>query len=228
MSHELRTPLNAIIGYSELLTEVAQEHGFLVGMEDLKKVNASGRHLLTLINDVLDLSKIEAGRMELSPEHVDIAELVQEVVSNFEPALQANNNRFCLDIAHGVHFAYADSTRLKQVLFNVIGNAHKFTQNGEVSLRIAEATQGGQRCVTFAIADTGIGMTEDQVRMLFHAFTQADSGISRKYGGTGLGLAISRKFCRMMGGDIQVTSTPGAGSTFTITIPASKVKSKAA
>jgi signal transduction histidine kinase len=228
MSHELRTPLNAIIGYSELLTEVAQEHGFTVGVEDLKKINASGHHLLTLINDVLDLSKIEAGRMELSLEHVDIIPLVQEVVSNFEPLLHTNRNHFVLDIARNVSFAYADSTRLKQVLFNVLGNAHKFTQNGEVSLKIAETTQGGQRCVMFAVKDTGIGMSDDQIRKLFHAFTQADSGISRKYGGTGLGLAISRKFCRMMGGDIQVTSTPGSGSTFTIVIPASKVQSKAA
>lgn len=228
MSHELRTPLNAIIGYSELLTELAQEQRFEMGLGDLNKISASGRHLLALINDVLDLSKIEAGRMEINAEAVEVKLLVDEVVVNFEPMLHANNNRFKLEIARNVQCVHADGMRLKQVLFNLLGNAHKFTRNGEVSLAIEEVTRRGERCVNFAVKDTGVGITQEQASKLFHAFTQADASIARKYGGTGLGLAISRKFCRMMGGDIEVVSTPGAGSIFTVSIPVAVAKAKAA
>jgi signal transduction histidine kinase len=220
MSHELRTPLNAIIGYSELLDELAEDHGLAEKFSDLKKVNASGRHLLTLINDILDLSKIEAGRMELCVESVSVRDLTQEIVANFEPTLHTNNNRFTLSIAPGVSQVTADATRLKQILFNLLGNAHKFTRNGDVSLTISERVSGARHLVDFAVRDTGIGMNAEQLGKLFHAFSQADAGIARRFGGTGLGLAISKKLCRMMDGDIQVNSTEGVGSIFTVSIPA--------
>ena len=224
MSHELRTPLNAIIGYSELLSELAEDHGLNDKFSDLKKVNASGRHLLTLINDILDLSKIEAGRMELHMESVSVHDLTQEIVANFEPTLHTNNNRFTLTIEPGVSNVEADATRLKQVLFNLLGNAHKFTRDGEVTLTISRQLSGRLPMVTFAVRDSGIGMNKEQISKLFQAFSQADAGIARRFGGTGLGLAISKKLCRMMGGDIQVNSTEGAGSTFTVSIPATSEK----
>jgi signal transduction histidine kinase len=220
MSHELRTPLNAIIGYSELLGELAEDHNLAEKFSDLKKVNTSGRHLLTLINDILDLSKIEAGRMELCVEAVSVRDLTQEIVANFEPMLHTNNNQFTLSIAPNVSHVSADATRLKQILLNLLGNAHKFTRNGDVSLTISEHMAGHQHMVDFAVRDTGIGMNKEQLDRLFQAFTQADAGIARRFGGTGLGLAISKKLCRMMDGDIKVASTEGVGSTFTISIPA--------
>jgi signal transduction histidine kinase/DNA-binding response OmpR family regulator len=214
VSHELRTPLNAIIGYSEMLQEVAQDDGQDVFLPDLARIRDAGRHLLGLINDILDLSKIEAGKMDLYLEEVDLGALIAEVRSIVEPMSAANGNALETVFPPFGTF-YTDRTKLKQSLLNLLSNAAKFTRNGRVRLEVAMADAE----VCFVVGDTGIGMTGEQQSRLFQAFSQADVSTSRQYGGTGLGLAITRHFCEMLGGRITVESAPGQGSTFTIALP---------
>src|SRR6516162_9179984 len=215
MSHELRTPLNAIIGYSEMLHETAQDEGQEEFLPDLVKIRDAGRHLLGLINDILDLSKIEAGKMELYFEEVDLAGLAEEVRAIVEPLLAANGNRLDIVCPTALGNFRTDRTKLKQSLLNLLGNAGKFTHQGRVRLEVRPAL--GES--SFIVSDTGIGMTEEQQGRLFQAFSQADSSTTRQYGGTGLGLAITKHFCEMLGGNITVESSHGHGSTFTITLP---------
>jgi signal transduction histidine kinase/DNA-binding response OmpR family regulator len=215
MSHELRTPLNAIIGYSEMLYETAQDEGQDAFLPDLAKIRDAGRHLLGLINDILDLSKIEAGKMELYLEEVDVAGLVAEVRSIVEPLVAANANRLEIVCPAAVRTFYTDRTKLKQSLLNLLSNAGKFTHDGQVKLEV----RPGDSEFSFTVSDTGIGMNEEQQSRLFQAFSQAELSTTRQYGGTGLGLAITKHFCEMLGGNITVESTRGQGSTFTITLP---------
>ena len=222
MSHELRTPLNAIIGYSELLQEEAENENLFSFVPDLQKINTAGKHLLSLINNVLDLSKIEAGRMELNIEPFEIAALVRDVVAVIEPLIEKNANHLVIQGVEDIGSMHADLLKVRQSLFNLLSNAAKFTTRGTITLDMArEPGAGGQDdWVVFRVSDTGIGMTPEQMARLFQEFTQADAATSMRYGGTGLGLALSRRFCRMMGGDVTVASTPGTGSTFTIRLPA--------
>jgi len=219
MSHELRTPLNAIIGYSELLQEECADAGDDDYVPDLGKIHTAGKHLLTLINDILDLSKVEAGRMTLLLEEFEVPTLVDDVRSMVAPLIDKNGNVLVVECPLDAGVMRADLTKVRQTLFNLISNAAKFTERGTITLAVAAENRGGQPCVTFAVSDTGIGMTEEQLGRIFEAFSQAETTTSQKYGGTGLGLAISREFCRLMGGDITVESTPGEGSTFTIALP---------
>ncbi len=228
MSHELRTPLNAIIGYSEMLEEEAGDLGQEAFVPDLQKIHGAGKHLLSLINSVLDLSKIEAGKMDLYLENFAIASMVQEVVATVKPLVEKNGNTLDVHFADGLGTMRADVTKLRQTLFNLLSNACKFTERGTVALRVGRESVNGGEWVSFSVRDTGIGMSPEQTGKLFQAFTQADASTTRKYGGTGLGLAISRKFCQMMGGDISVASTPGQGSTFTARLPAAVVEPEAA
>ena len=213
MSHELRTPLNAIIGVTEMLREDAE--ALKQDVEPLDRVLGAGRHLLALINDILDLSKIEAGRMELHLESFPLAPLIEDVAKTIEPMATKNGNRIVVDCRSDLGTIHADQIRFRQALLNLASNANKFTEKGTVTI----AAQTGGDWITIAVADTGIGMTEEQMGKLFQEFTQASSTTASKYGGTGLGLAISRHFCRMMGGDITVESKPGEGSTFTMRLP---------
>jgi CheY-like chemotaxis protein len=215
MSHELRTPLNAIIGYSEMLYETAQDEGQDEFLPDLAKIRDAGRHLLGLINDILDLSKIEAGKMELYLEEVDLGALVEEVRSIIEPLAAANANRLEIICPAALGTFRTDRTKLKQSLLNLLSNAGKFTHEGQIKLEV----QSGNGEISFIVGDTGIGMTEEQQGWLFQAFSQADVSTTRRYGGTGLGLAITKHFCEMLGGSIAVESVPGKGSTFTIMLP---------
>jgi two-component system, NtrC family, sensor kinase len=217
MSHELRTPLNAIIGVSEMLREDAE--ALKQDTEPLDRVLGAGRHLLALINDILDLSKIEAGRMELQLEPFALAPLIGEVIKTIEPLAAKNANQIALHCDHAIGTLHADQMRLRQALLNLMSNANKFTDHGTISIDARQRQEDGRDSVTIAVADTGIGMTEEQMGKLFQEFSQADASTTRKYGGTGLGLAISRRFCQMMGGDITVESDPGRGSTFTIRLP---------
>jgi CheY-like chemotaxis protein/nitrogen-specific signal transduction histidine kinase len=219
MSHELRTPLNAIIGYGEMLEEEAEERELPEFAADLSKIQAAGKHLLALINDVLDLSKIEAGKMELFLEDFDVRALVQDVESTIRPLVEKNQNVLEVNCPADIGTIHADLTRVRQVLFNLVSNAAKFTQHGRVGLEVFPLRLGGQDWVEFAVADTGIGLTPEQQRRLFQSFSQADPSTSRKYGGTGLGLVISRRFAQMMGGDIQIQSEFGRGSVFTVRLP---------
>jgi signal transduction histidine kinase/DNA-binding response OmpR family regulator len=219
MSHELRTPLNAIIGYSEILQEDVVDPGQENLVRDLKKIEGAGRHLLSLINDILDLSKVEAGKMDVFLEDVDIVPLLEEVRTLIAPLAEKNGNMLELQPAENLGSMRTDRTKLKQSLLNILSNASKFTENGRLTL-VAERFETDRPMVRFAITDTGIGMTEEQLGRLFQAFSQADASTTKKYGGTGLGLAISRQFCQLLGGDITVASRPGEGSTFTITLPA--------
>jgi len=212
--HELRTPLNAVIGYSEMLQEESREIGQESLLPDLARILTSARHLLSLINDILDLSKVEAGKMELYGHTIDGDRLVEEVINTIVPLAAKNGNRLeARSVAVGE--LWNDETRLRQVLFNLLSNACKFTKAGTVSV---DASRQADRLVV-QIRDTGIGMTPEQMGKVFRAFTQADSTTTRRFGGTGLGLAISRSFARMMGGDITVESTQGVGSTFTLRVP---------
>jgi signal transduction histidine kinase/pSer/pThr/pTyr-binding forkhead associated (FHA) protein len=220
MSHELRTPLNAIIGYSEMLQEEAQELGVSDLNGDLQKIQAAGKHLLTLINDILDLSKIEAGKMELFLENFGLSGLLDEVVTTVRPLMKKNNNTLVFEPNQNLGSMHADVTRVRQVLFNLLSNASKFTKDGKVSLAVDKSSENGSEWITFRVSDTGIGMSSEQLSRLFQAFSQADASTSRKYGGTGLGLVISLRFCQMMGGTITVESEPDAGTTFTVKIPA--------
>jgi PAS domain S-box-containing protein len=220
MSHELRTPLNAVIGYSEMVREEAEERGLHESVADLEKIGAAGRHLLELINDVLDLSKIEAGRMELFMEAFEVEPMLREVVATIEALAARNENRLELQIDGSLGRMVADLTKVRQSLFNLLSNASKFTRGGTIVLAAArEADSAGDRLV-FRVTDTGIGISPEQVERLFTLFSQADASTTRQFGGTGLGLAITRRFCQMMGGDISVESELGRGSTFTIHLPA--------
>jgi signal transduction histidine kinase/DNA-binding response OmpR family regulator len=218
MSHELRTPLNAIIGYSEMLEEEAADLGQEAFTPDLRKINAAGKHLLELINAVLDLSKIEAGRMDLYLETFSVSRLVEDIAGVIRPLADRNGNRVDVRCDPAVGEMRADLTKVRQALFNLLSNACKFTERGTVSLTVRRA-EGGD-VVVFDVTDTGIGMTDEQVGRLFQEFSQAEASTSRRYGGTGLGLALSRRLCRLMGGDVSVVSTLGGGSTFTIRLPA--------
>jgi signal transduction histidine kinase len=218
MSHELRTPLNAIIGLTEMMVTNAARFGTEKALEPLRRVNAAGAHLLSLINEVLDLSKIEAGKLELNPERVNLARLIDEVIGTAGQLAEKNQNRLIVEAQDNLGALTADSMRLKQILLNLLSNACKFTKEGEVALRVRKVADG-RDWVELAVADSGIGMTAEQQAKLFQDFIQADSLTARRYGGTGLGLALSRKLARMMGGDVTVTSEPGKGSVFAVRLP---------
>jgi signal transduction histidine kinase/CheY-like chemotaxis protein len=228
MSHELRTPLNAIIGYSEMLQEEAADAGYAHFTPDLQRIHAAGQHLLALINDILDLSKIEAGKMTLFLETCDIFTMIQDVVTTIGALVEKNANTLEVRCATDLGSMRADLTKVRQALFNLLSNACKFTQRGTITFEVASDTVAGMVWITFRVTDTGIGITPEQLPRLFQAFSQADASTTRKYGGTGLGLAITHHFCRMMGGDITVESTPGQGSTFTIRLPAEVVDPRTA
>jgi signal transduction histidine kinase len=217
MSHELRTPLNAIIGVSEMLREDAE--ALKQDVEPLDRVLGAGRHLLALINDILDLSKIEAGRMELNLETFPLAPVIADVAKTIEPMATKNGNRLVINCPADLGTIHADQTRFRQSLLNLTSNANKFTERGIITIAAREGQDSGRDWVTLAVTDTGIGMTPEQMGKLFQEFSQASSATASKYGGTGLGLAISRRFCQMMGGDITVESEPGHGSIFTIRLP---------
>jgi GAF domain-containing protein/CheY-like chemotaxis protein len=225
MSHELRTPLNAIIGYSEMLQEEARDQNAESFVPDLQRINAAGKHLLELINGVLDLSKIEAGKMELYLESFEVGSLVRDVAAVLEPLALKNANRLEVECAPDIGAMRADLTKLRQTLFNLLSNACKFTERGVVSVAVTREPTADGDSILFAVSDTGIGMTPEQMARLFEEFGQVDASTTRRYGGTGLGLALSRRLCRMMGGDITVASEPGHGSTFTIRLPAEVTES---
>jgi PAS domain S-box-containing protein len=218
MSHELRTPLSAVIGYSEMLEEEIEDMGATALLADVGKIRSNARHLLSLINDVLDLSKIEADRMTVYPEEFETAALLNDVSSTVEALVSKKNNSLVLDLGDEAALGamHTDQVKLRQCLFNLISNAAKFTENGIITLRARR--EGGD--MMFAVTDSGIGMSDEQMEKLFERFAQADASTTRRFGGTGLGLAITRAFCRLLGGDIEVSSTEGAGSTFTIRLPA--------
>jgi len=215
MSHELRTPLNAIIGYSEMLQEDAEEIGQQQFVPDLGKIHSAGRHLLALINDILDLSKIEAGKTELFLESFDLKEMVRGVEATVAPLVRKNGNTLDVVLEEDPGTMVADLTKVRQVLLNLLSNAAKFTEAGHIEVRVA--TEGSD--VVMNVSDEGIGMTPEQLERIFEAFGQADASTQKRYGGTGLGLVISREFCRLMGGDVEVLSAPGHGTTFTVRIP---------
>jgi signal transduction histidine kinase len=219
MSHELRTPLNAIIGYSEMLEEEAQERGLAELAPDLGRIRLAGRHLLALINDVLDLSKIEAGRMQLALEEFEVASLIADVEQTVRTLVEENENALEVRCPPDAGAMRGDLTRVRQILFNLLGNAAKFTRRGRVTLEVAPVVLQGREFLEFAVADTGIGISGEQQQRLFRSFTQADAATSRHYGGTGLGLAISQRLAEMMGGEIRVRSTLGSGSLFTARLP---------
>lgn len=218
VSHELRTPLNAIILYSELMRDDAQDMSLPQFCKDLDKVHTAATHLLGLINDLLDLSKIEAGKMTLHLEDTDAAVLVGQVEETILPVIKKNGNRLVV-VAPGPAPMRTDVTKLRQMLLNLLSNAAKFTKAGTITLRLSTVSDETGEWVDLAVSDTGIGMTPEQMAGLFQAFSQADSSITRRFGGTGLGLAITRRFARLMGGDVTVASEPGRGSTFTARVP---------
>ena len=226
MSHELRTPLNAIIGYSELIEEECEDSGQDDYIPDLRKIQAAARHLLVLINDILDLSKIEAGKMELYIEVVDVPKMIGDIQSTVVPLVEKNGNTLEVKLAPDVSLMRADLTKVRQVLFNLISNAAKFTKQGRIILDARQEVINDVDWIIFKISDSGIGMTPEQLSKLFQEFTQADSSTTRKYGGTGLGLAISKHFCQMMGGDIIAESEYGKGSTFTVRLPVAVPKAE--
>ena len=218
MSHELRTPLNAIIGLTEMMVTNAARFGTEKAHEPLQRVNRAGTHLLGLINQVLDLSKIEAGKLELNPQTVQLAPLIEEVIGTARQLAEQNKNRLVVDAQENLGALTVDPMRLRQILLNLLSNACKFTKEGEVKLR-ASRVRNGRDWIELSVADTGIGMTREQKAKLFEEFTQADATTAQRFGGTGLGLAITRKLARMMGGDVTVTSEPGKGSVFTVRLP---------
>ncbi len=220
MSHELRTPLNAIIGYSEMLMEEAEDSGAGEMRPDLEKIRAAGNHLLGLINEVLDLSKIEAGRMEVYRERFDVAVFVRDVSTTVHPLVSAKGNTLELQVAADVGELVADATKARQILLNLLSNASKFTERGTIRLAVDRYASPSGEWVRFAVIDSGIGMTEEQQARLFQPFMQADASTTRKYGGTGLGLAISKRFAEMMGGAIYARSELGRGTSFFVELPA--------
>ncbi len=215
MSHELRTPLNAILGYSEMLKDDAEDDGLDAYSEDLTKINSSGEHLLTLVNDILDLSKIEAGKMELHVEEFEFENHIKQIEATAKPLVEKNGNNFVIEKSDDIGKLVNDQTKLRQILFNMISNAAKFTKKGTVTLGITKYDEK----VRFAVTDTGIGMNAEQLGKVFEEFTQAESSTSKDYGGTGLGLPISKKMTEMMGGIMEVESQEGEGTTFSIVIP---------
>jgi PAS domain S-box-containing protein len=223
MSHELRTPLNAIIGYSEMLQEEVADLGQTELVPDLGKIHTAGRHLLALINDVLDLSKIEAGKMELYLEEFDVQAMVEDVATTVRPLIGKNGNRLEVHCPPAVGEMRGDLTKIRQMLLNLLSNASKFTSDGKIDLDVARERDGGDEALVFRVRDTGIGMTPEQQQKVFEAFAQAEASTARKFGGTGLGLAISKRFCEMMGGGIELESEPGKGSTFTIRLPTAAI-----
>jgi len=223
MSHELRTPLNAIIGYSEMLQEEAEDLDQKGFIPDLQKIRSAGKHLLSLINDILDLAKIEAGKMVLYFENFEIQPMIQDIVSTAKPLVDKNYNRMEVHCGMDMGIMRADMTKVRQILFNLISNACKFTEKGTITIKASHEFVGGNRWILFRVADTGIGMIPEHMENLFKEFTQADSSTTRKYGGTGLGLAISKRFSEMMGGTILVTSKFGQGTEFTLRLPAEVV-----
>ena len=218
MSHELRTPLNAIIGLTDMMASNAARFGTDKAQEPLKRVQAAGTHLLGLINQVLDLSKIEAGRLELSPESVSLAPLIDEVIGTARHLAEQHGNRLAVDTQGEIGSLMVDPMRLRQILLNLLSNACKFTEQGEVTLRVRKVADGCD-WIELAVVDTGIGMTSEQLAKLFQEFSQAGASTAKRYGGTGLGLAISRKLARLMGGDVTVASEPGKGSVFAVRLP---------
>lgn len=219
MGHELRTPLNAIIGYSEMLEEDAQRLGAPDLIPGLLKVRMAGKHLLELINDVLDMSRIESGRMPIQMRPVTVQEVAREAIAMTEPLARKNRNRLEVNLEDGVTWMEVDAMRFRQCLLNLLGNACKFTSDGVVKLEVQRHQDGQQQWLDWRVEDTGIGIAADQMSNLFLPFSQVDAAASRKFGGTGLGLAISQKLCQMMGGQISVESEVGKGSVFTIRVP---------
>ena len=217
MSHELRTPLNAVIGYGEIIAEDAADDSL---RQDAQRIISAGRHLLTLINDVLDLSKVDAGRVELESTRFDPVALVRDTMETVAPLAKARKVRLHLDVTAKLGHAETDAFRLKQCLLNLLSNAVKFSEGGDVTLRARRVVVDGRECLSFAVQDTGIGMSKEQISRLFQPFMQADASKTREYGGTGLGLVISRNYAQLMGGDIAVESELGAGATFTLRVPA--------
>jgi len=230
ISHELRTPLNAILGYSEMLQEEAVERKLDEFGADLRKINGAGKHLLALINNILDLSKIEAGKMEMFLETFDVARMIDEVASTIRLMVKENANTLHIECAPDLGAMHADQIKVRQGLFNLLSNAAKFTHDGSITLNAGREIMDGSEWIVFRVADTGIGLSPEQIVKLFQDFTQADPSTTRKFGGTGLGLALTRRFCQIMGGDVTVHSLPGKGSVFTIKLPAvvSEVKPEAA
>jgi signal transduction histidine kinase len=220
MSHEFRTPLNAIIGYSELLKEELEEIHEPSSLADLDRIHTSAKHLLALINDILDISKIEAGKMEIHIETFEIRQMVREVLSTVRDLVQKNGNELVFDYTNDLGFMTSDPVKLKQILMNLIGNAGKFTHDGRVMLNVYRFISNGSYWLRFQVKDTGIGISSEDQKKLFQAFTQVDDSTTRKYGGTGLGLAITQRFVQMMGGNITVESASGQGSTFEVQLPA--------
>ncbi len=224
MSHELRTPLSAVIGYSEMLEEEVEELGQVQLLDDLRKINANARHLLSLISDVLDISKIEANRMTVFAETVVVSELVASIASTVDSLVAKKGNRLVVEADAGLGTLHSDTVKIRQCLFNLLGNAAKFTEDGQITLSARREPGGGiegeRDWLSFAVHDSGIGMTAEQLGRLFQRFSQADESTTRQYGGTGLGLAITQGFARLLGGDVTVTSRPGQGSTFTLRVPA--------
>ncbi len=227
MSHELRTPLNAIMGYSEMLQEDAVEQKLDGFGADLEKINGAGRHLLALINDILDLSKIEAGKMELFLESFDVASMIDEVASTIRPMVEKNANTLHIERAANLGAMHADQIKVRQGLFNLLSNAAKFTHEGSITLQVEREVMESSEWIVFRVTDTGIGLSAEQTGKLFQDFTQADASTTRRFGGTGLGLALTRRFCQIMGGDVTVHSFPGEGSVFTIKLPAIVSETKA-
>ncbi len=234
-SHELRTPLNGIIGFSQILIEEAKELSYTDFIPDLEAIHCSGKHLLALIDDILDISKIEAGQMKLYLETFDIPTLINEVVTTTHPLVEKNGNTLLIDCASDLGTMHADPTKVRQVLLNLLSNAAKFTKQGSITLEVSREEKSKVTSldeeldfssIVFRVTDTGIGMTPEQLKEIFKAFTQGDASTTRKYGGTGLGLTISRHFCQMMSGDIAAFSQPNRGSTFTVRIPGQVVSSK--
>jgi signal transduction histidine kinase len=218
MSHELRTPLNAIIGLTDMMVSHAPRFGTEKAQEPLQRVHRAGTHLLGLINQVLDLSKIEAGKLELNPQTVQLAPLIDDVIGTARQLAEQNKNRLIVEGRESVGALIVDPMRLRQILLNLLSNACKFTKEGAVTLRARKVANGGN-WMEFAVSDSGIGMTPEQQAKLFEEFTQAEASTAQRFGGTGLGLAITRKLARLMGGDVTVASEPGKGSTFTVRLP---------
>ena len=219
MSHELRTPLNAIIGYSELMIEDKTDSSESQKLQDLNNISSSGHHLLSLINDILDISKIEAGKINLSMRETDINRLINETIETIRPSLEKNNDTLVIKNAASLTHAIVDPIRLKQALMNLFSNAVKFTENGVITITTDHTLHEDKTWITIQVMDTGIGIPENEIDILFQPFQQSTTGSEIKYGGTGLGLAISRRVCRLMGGDISIKSIEGEGSTFTIWLP---------
>ncbi|GMR19798.1 MAG: hypothetical protein BMS9Abin36_0393 [Gammaproteobacteria bacterium] len=218
MSHELRTPMNAIIGYSEMLEEDAESEGNKQAAEDLRKIQSAAQHLLELINDILDLSKIEAGKMDLHPESFGVGLLVQEVVQTILPLAAKNNNEIVIICPKKVGVMHSDAMKLRQILLNLLSNANKFTEHGTITIDVERRQSGDKNLIEFKVTDTGIGLSKEQIGILFQPFVQADTSTKRRYAGTGLGLALCKRYCEMMGGSITVQSQAGIGSTFVVSV----------